>query len=55
MLRCYFSSHFQEKAHETCYFQKEVGDEVESSYIKPLAQNEKAYSGNVKVKKIKAD
>lgn len=47
----YFSSHFQEKAHETCYVQREVGDGVESNYIKRLAQNAKVYSGNLREKK----
>lgn len=39
LYRCsvvYFSSHFQEKAQGTCYFQREVGDGIESNYIRRL-------------------
>ena len=38
----------------TYYFQRELGDGVESSYTKLLAESAKLYSGNLR-KKIKED
>ena len=56
LYRCsvvYFSSHFQEKAQGTYNFQREVGDGIESSYIKCLTRNAKVYSGNCRGKKLR--